>query len=61
MDIYESFHTPAKEHIAKKEREKKHTLLFSSHLSVSYLHPPLQVKWNDLMCSPVRGGNAVGG
>lgn len=32
-----------------------------SHLSVSHLRPPLQVKWDDLMCGPVGVGNGVGG
>ena len=57
MGMSESVHTPE---IKDGGGEKKKLLSFS-HLSVSHLHPPLQVKWDDLMCGPVGVGNGVGG
>lgn len=61
VDMSESVHTPAKKDRSVKKKKKKKSLPSFSHLSVSYLHPPLQVKWNDLMCGPVGVGNGVGG
>lgn len=54
MSLY--IYAPAGEDTVKEEEKKVLLpLLFLYH------HPPLQVKWDDLMCRPVRVGNGVGG
>lgn len=48
-------HVQISSHISKRgQSDKKNT-------NTSVLHLPLQVKWNDLMCSAVGVGNVVGG
>lgn len=45
----------------KRKKKKRTSPISLPPLSPSYLHPPLQVKWNDLMWGPVGVGNGVGG
>lgn len=54
-------HTSKREQCVLKKRREEKKLSRPPPTSVSYLHPPLQVKWNDLMCGPVGVGNGVGG
>lgn len=47
--------------IPAAEERVKMCLQSSPTSHSSYLHPLLQVKWDDLMCGPVGEGNGVGG